>query len=47
MNTQEREQPSLTHDTHAMVADAGGVLRPPPLLLPLVHWPMPPLALPP
>lgn len=39
--------PSPTQDTHAMAADAGDVLRPPPLLLPLLHWPMPPLALPP
>lgn len=46
-NTQEREYQSLTHNTHAMVADAGDVLRPPPLLLRLLHWPMPPLALPP
>jgi len=43
----EEALPSLTHNTHAMVADAGEVLRPPPLLLRLLHWPMPPLALPP
>jgi hypothetical protein len=32
---------------NAMVADAGDVPRPPPLLLRPLHWPMPPLALPP
>lgn len=36
-----------TRATHAMVADAGDVPRPPPLLLRPLHWPMPPLALPP